>query len=227
MKMHCNDAEKLIDTLSHNLLHDEKGLMRHLALCNSCHDYTRERQLIELLASLPVPESSTGYEERVMAAAIREKRPAVNRLHAYWAISTAASVLLAVVLTLQFHSAGTRDQAEIVQDSVVEVQPGQPRIVNVLLNSPRLLNDALMALQWDENLELRGYEGVKELRWQTTLKDGNNKLSLPIQLTGGESGTLTVTVEHGGARKHFSVLVNAAPSGRESSSQSMQDPVSI
>ena len=143
-------------------------------------------------------------------AHLKREQPG-RHVHFPWALATAASVLFAVLLTLQLSpdehlSATSRN----VHASTIEITPGQLRMVNVMLASPRRMEGAVITVQWDDNLEIDGYEGLTRLQWRTNLKDGHNQLSLPVQLLQGHSGNLTVTVEHEGASKHFAVKVNAA-----------------
>lgn len=209
--MHCNEAKRQLDALG-DIENLDMELAEHLRNCDDCHEYARERQLIALLASLPVRQPAPGFEDRVIRKALAGTAAPEGRLHVRWALATAASVIVAVLLTLQFYPIGSdRGPAGDIRAAVVEAQPQQTRMVNVRFNSPRELNDARITVQLDDNLALDGYEGVHHLQWQATLKNGDNRLSLPIQLIRGQSGRVTITVEHGNASKRFSVLVNAAP----------------
>lgn len=211
--MHCNEAQQQLEHLDRvDEVAAGSELEAHLQECEACRDYARERQLVELLASLPVREPEPGLEDRVLRQALGRSRPSAAGVHLRLALATAASVALAVLVTLQFHSQGdATEPVEAIQTAVVKAQLQQTRMVDVLFTSPRRLDDALITVQLEDNLALEGYNGIHNLQWRTTLKSGHNKLSLPVRLLQGESARLTVVVEHEGARKRFTVLVDAAP----------------
>ncbi len=214
--MHCEQVKQLLDNLEWpGFIAEDSEIARHLQGCEDCRDYHCEHQLAGLLADLPVAEPSPGFEDRVLQHALGSTPSSNTRVHARWALAAAASVVLAVFLTVQFYPAGIytpplADQAVADQAAIaVSLQPGQTRMVDILLASPRDLADAEIIVHLDDNLQLDGYAGTRGLRWQTTLKSGSNKLSLPVQLLTAESGKITVTVEHGGARKQLLLLIEA------------------
>lgn len=222
--MHCIEAKNTLDAIN-GLVQADAGsaLERHLEGCGDCREYARDRQLRALLSSMPVRDPMPGFEDRVLMNALAGRRVLSERyahlkreqpgrhVHFRWALASAAGILLAVILTLQLRPDDRLPGASgNVQASTVEVMPGQLRMVNVMLASPRRMEGAVITVQWDDNLEIDGYEGLTQLQWRTNLKDGHNQLSLPVQLLQGHSGNLNVTVEHEGASKHFSVRVNAA-----------------
>lgn len=215
--MHCYDARQLLDKPG-GAADGGSELAEHLSGCEACRDYARERRLVTLLAELPVPEMLPGMEERLIQRALsRDNENPATRLHVRWALATAASVILAVLVTLQFYPADSgheRTPAAAIQAAVVQVVPQQTHMVNVLFTSPRELNDALIRVQMDDNLALQGYRNVHDLKWHTTLKSGANRLSLPVTLLQGRSGKITVTVMHDGKSKRFTINVTAAPEQR-------------
>ncbi|MEJ2760781.1 MAG: hypothetical protein P8126_04400 [Gammaproteobacteria bacterium] len=219
--MHCNEARRRLAKPGGASVADSE-LAEHLSECDACRDYARELRLAELLAEIPVRKPLPGMEERVLQRALgRKERVSPAGLHLRWALATAASVILAVVVTLQFYPSGAGREpaaAGMVKAAVVEVVPQQTHMVNVLLTSHRALNDALITVQLDDNLALHGYKDVHHLKWRASLKSGGNRLSLPVKLLQGNSGKITVTIEHGGKSKHFTINVTAAP---ESGSQKL------
>jgi len=210
--MNCNEARKLLDKTGGDPAAGSM-LAEHLNGCEACRDYARERRLVALLAGLPVREPRPGMEARVLQHALGRTRSTAH-VHLRWALATAASVILAVVVTLQFFPAGggrSHASAGALRPAVVQVTPQQTHMVKILLTTPRALNDAMLTVRLDDNLSLQGYDDVHELKWRASLKRGTNRLSLPVQLLRGRSGTITVTVRHGGGSKQITVNVSAAP----------------
>jgi len=215
--MHCENARELLDkTDPHETVAADRELARHLRGCGACREYGRDRRLVMLMASLPVREPAPGFENRVLAR-VPGKRPASNtRLHVRWALAAAASMVLAVFVTLQFYPDGVGESYEPVAAPVtVSLPPHQVGTVDILLASPREMVGAQITVRLDDSLELDGYSGVRDLQWHTTLKAGSNRLSLPVRLSGAAQGLITVTVEHGGARKRLSVLVKSRPGSND------------
>lgn len=210
--MNCNEAKQLLDRTGGTPAACGE-LAEHLKGCEACRDHARERQLVALLADLPVRQPRPGMEARVMQRALGRHGSAAP-VHLRWALATAASVILAVIVTLQFYpaTAGRKPApAGALQPAVVQVTPQQTHMVKVLLTTPRALKDTEITVRLDDNLSLQGYDDVHELKWRASLKRGTNRLSLPVQLLRGGSGKITVTVRHGGGSKHITVNVTAAP----------------
>ena len=204
--MQCDEARQLIDFSEHNA--DEGGLTVHLQQCNACRKYGEDHnRLLRLLASLPVEEPGPAFEDRMISAARRNLSSASRNLHMRWAMATAASMILTVFLTVQYYPAGIRNSMDA--GTVVNILPQQVRMIDILLDSPKAMEGAQITVRLDNRVELVGYEGIRDLRWETDLKSGSNKLSLPVQLLTDDTGEITVTVEHGGSSKQLSVIVNA------------------
>jgi len=209
--MHCNEAKLKLESLPDtDTIRGQGDLMNHLNECEACSDLAREKQLLQLLAEMPVSQPIPGFEQRVLQNAHRKYPSARSSVHIRWALATAASVTLAVLLTVQFYPAGIQEPSESAASApIVSLQPYQSRMVDILLASPREMEGAQITVHLDQSLELAGYAGIRDLRWQANLKSGNNKLSLPVHLLKAETGVITITVEHDGASKQLSVLVDA------------------
>lgn len=210
--MNCNEAKQRLDITGGTPAACSE-LAEHLQGCEACRDYARERRLVALLVDMPVREPRPGMEARVMQRALGRAGTAAP-VHLRWALATAASVILAVVVTLQFYPAGggrNPAPAGALQPAVVHVTPQQTHMVRVLLTTPRALNDAEITVRLDDNLSLQGYDDVHVLKWRASLKRGTNRLSLPVRLLRGGSGKITVTVRHGGGSRNITVNVTASP----------------
>lgn len=220
--MQCNEARQRLENPgpTQNALAADSELEQHLQGCEHCRDYARELQVVALLAELPIREPLPGMEARVMQHALGRFRSTPGGVHARWALATAASVILAVVVTLQFYPAGGGQVPAAVpaaatsgalQPAAVRVVPGQTHNVDIRLSSARALDDVLIKVELDDNLALEGYRNVHNLEWRASLKRGINRLSLPVRLLQDRSGKITVTVEHGGSSKRFSLEVTTEP----------------
>lgn len=105
---------------------------------------------------------------------------------------------------------------EVTRESirVVKVERGQTEPVKLVFRSPSALSGVTMELDLPAGIQLVGYPGRSRLSWQTNLLAGANVLELPVQVTGA-GGVVTATVNLGGDRRSFSVLVQGAKARAE------------
>lgn len=189
----------------------------HLRGCESCRDVAEDRRLVELLRGLPLREPRPGFEDRVLQAALsklpeqRQKKPLT------WGLAIAASLVLAAFISLQMfipRGAGIEGMGAIdpAQVFTVIARPMETRMVDVVLDSKHALENATFIVTLDENLMLENRPKMRELRWQTNVQAGGNKLSLPVQLKNSTGGEMTVTLEHGETRQQVKILVQQAAS---------------
>jgi hypothetical protein len=211
--MRCFDAKNRLDVMKNVLdVRGEPDLDRHLEQCPECSEYRDDLLLTGLMASMPVREPSFGFKHRVLRDAKEAAGSSGPSIHVRWALATAASMLIAVLLTLQLSPNDTsRDSLTALQPVMVSVVPNQTRIINVLLNSNRELENAQLSIALDENLELEGYSGIHTLEWSAVLSSGENYLALPVRLINGESGTITVIIRHENSSRRLTISVNALP----------------
>jgi hypothetical protein len=211
--MHCDDVKRQIDAnVSIEDIDVGGELMQHLKNCDACQEYNEDQQLTRLLATLPVRPASPGFEARALRFALKRPLKPETRLHMLWMFATAASVIIGVLITLQFNPRSNPDDLlDSVKSTVIVVKPQETRIVTILLNSAKVLNNAQIRIELDDSLELTGYSGIQNLQWITTLNSGDNTLSLPIQLVRGQSGKMTIVIEHGDSSKQISVFVQSTP----------------
>ncbi len=107
--MGCRKVQKILVELGRTEL--SGPLLDHLAVCSSCNDYARRRELwragVEALAAVPVPAPSPGFRTRVMRRleeAVRERTTSeeflerAGRRVVYATFVLAVAVLLVLVL---------------------------------------------------------------------------------------------------------------------------------
>jgi|GEM_PF-931059 len=212
--MQCSQIRQQLETMT-AAAPREDALVAHLQQCPECRDYAEELHLRRLLSTLPLREPSTGFEARVLEVALNARRnpPGLHARRGWW-LATAASVVLAVLLTLQFQPqvSGPQPVADLLQaEQTPQLQP-----VSVLLNSARPLKDATITVILPSHLALEGYQDSQQLQWQVNLSAGGNKLMLPLRLRQDENGQIqigeiAINLEHDGLRKQFRVPVRHGP----------------
>ncbi|MBN8429911.1 hypothetical protein JF535_03500 [Microbulbifer salipaludis] len=198
--MNCCQARRELDLMQRE---NNSVLLKHLHRCSECREYAEELRLVNLLRTMPAPQPSEYFEERVLNAAMPKRRNAVQGNVRKWQLATAASVLFAVIAALpQWRSSTPIVEASMVQASASEALP-----VRVSVDAARAMEGALISVSLPENLALEGYGDQRELSWRTNLNAGANRLTLPVRARTGQRNEILIRIEHDGARKEFYVPV--------------------
>lgn len=217
--MKCDRARNLIEQETVTDHADAAALREHLQECKDCRADAEDRQLVAGLRSLPVPSPGAGYEQRVMSAALdrfpRHRMPH----HAAWFTAMAASVCLAVVLTLQLAVPERTPRASAVPSFTVTARPHETRVIDVVLDTKRPLSGATLMVSLGDGLELENRPRTRELRWTTDIKAGGNKLSLPVKLLDENGGDVIVILEHGELNKQVRVRVTGTDTPTQGAAQ--------
>lgn len=207
--MRCNEVQQSLRRASLNGdLPRHSDLFRHLEECLACREDWEIYQLQWHLADLPAPELRPDFTESALDLAwkTREGRRVSRPSVPVQRFAIAASVVLAVVITLSAPWWGPEQPA---MTSTVHVAPQRVSQVDLLMTSTRALPDAIITVEMDEGIALEGYPALHRLRWRAPLMAGENRLSLPVQLQGGEGGVIVVGIESGGLRKEMTLAVEA------------------
>lgn len=166
-----------------------------------------DHDLISQLQQMPAPAPSEGFEARVLAAAHARIGDGRRRLHTGWALATAASIAVAVLVTLQVAEPPAPVPGATPNIAVVETQPLSVRIVDVVFRSAYAIENATLTIELAPNLALENRPDVQSLSWQTDLRAGANKLSLPVRLLDGQAGDMMITLQHGNERQQMTVHI--------------------
>jgi hypothetical protein len=165
-----------------------------------------ENQLRHRLRALPVPPPAPGFAERVLAIARTADPAPWQPSRPIYAL--AASVALAVGVGI---GAGlTQLDRQVAHElPVAMLAPGQAKQVRLMFSSPQDMAGVTVHLQLPDGVELVGYSGRKELRWEVDLQAGANALDLPMVLRSGAGGVFTTSLSHGQDHRKFEVLVRS------------------
>lgn len=167
---------------------DEAAYRRHLGTCELCRAWYGEWRLAQALQSLPVPEPSPGFVDRALHAAAMANRQGRSRQYA-----AAAAVLLMVAAGL----GGLFSLREYPgEDGALDVVSAEPRMVNVVIDTRRDRQDALVTIELADDLELDGFSGQRRIEWRTDLARGRNLLALPVRSTSGTGGEIRVALRY-------------------------------
>lgn len=206
--MRCEDAVERIQTMS-ELGPELSAAFVHVTSCDECRAALRAVEALRSLRHEPLPVVDDDAASRAIDFAVAyepDKRYRPGFVGGMVSGLALAAAIATVAFGLWLRDVDGIDGAVLPQ---VRIALNQPHAVTVTLESP----DALLAA--DVRVELRGavaldgYEGQRELRWQTDLDRGVNQLTLPVVALGASGGQVLVEVTHGDKRRTFVLDVRA------------------
>jgi hypothetical protein len=156
-----------------------------------------DERIRSALRGMAVPEPRAGFEDRVLARAVRGRR----RHAAWWAAGAgalAASIAWVVLAWIRFGAWG---------EPVLVFAPHESREVPLVIDSERELDGATIRIHVTGNIDLDGYDQQREVEWQTNLTPGANLLSLPVSAREPGEGRLVAEIEHRGKTRRMSVAM--------------------
>lgn len=207
--MNCKEASEHISAATSVAdLRANQALQVHLMQCEDCRELARDRELDELMASVPVPVSREGFAERALETAWETAHGSSHRSGLFRpGVAVAASLMLCSVLVYQVY--GPQGTANLPDQTVVRAVPDVLQPVHVRLMSREALPEATITIRWDDQVALNGYSGTTSLSWTTGIAIGANELELPVIMKGGTRGDIEIRVTSGNAYKQMRFTVES------------------
>jgi hypothetical protein len=215
--MNCTDVQTDLDDYIDGDLpfNEKKAVELHLSNCVSCQQSFDEFKAIrQALNTLPVEQASADFESRVFsevrsqyAERSRGTRRFGNRFTAGFVTAVAASVVL------WFTSTVFLPVLDDQQPQIINVAMNQTHKVRLMFDAPADLDQVTLSLELPDNIELEGYTGQRQLVWQTSLKQGENILALPVTAIGSGQGELVAKLSYGDRLKQFRILLRTTDDG--------------
>lgn len=197
--MNCNECQQRLQQGTS----PDAATSQHLQHCAACRTAAGDRQLQQKLNALSaaVPPPDAGFSRRVTEGALayrRDTRPAAKPVWQGGAI--AAGFVLAVMLMF-----GLNGLPQPTADGHLTASVSQQdiRYVSVLLSTPDDVAEATITLRPDSLISVKGFPEQQTVAWTTRLQAGDNRLTLPIEFSRAESGSLTIELEYQGVRKEL------------------------
>ncbi len=208
--MECRDFVLQLDDLLDGGLDAarQKPAQEHLGRCQDCRSRHEHALAVrEAVRKLSPPAMHPGFIDQTLARATR----AVGSAHPRWrrpvlGMAVAATLVLGVALGVFL---ATRPQVQTVALTI-----DRPETVRLMFNSAKPLKAATLSLALPENVELVGYDGRRELSWQTDLREGGNLMQLPLVVRGATKDDLVASLSHGGSSKTFRLKIEVDDAGR-------------
>ena len=180
------------------------------------HDPAEDAELADselkaLLARLPTPDPPPGLFERAIAQARAAQGGEAGqlsgrrsgRLAKPGGVLAAGIAVLAVAALVALAALAPREPVP-----VVTVALNQPETVRLVFDAPDPLDHATMTVTLPDGVELAGFPGEREIRWDTSLAEGANLLPLTPIATSAAGGELTAHLEHESRDRTFRVRID-------------------
>lgn len=208
--MRCEDVERLIDEHADRAKLtpiERRAVDGHLAICESCRGAWEAALMLRGYRSLPTPAPEPALIDKCRRLA-RHAPTLAGRKFSFWAGvgvggALAAGIVLAV---LGLDRTAPVDRVRAVPSLTMLLD--ETRDVSVEIDSAEPLTGVKVRLVLSGGIGLEGLDGRRELRWETDLDAGVNRLRLPVVALDASGGKMLIEVEHGGKQQGFVVQIN-------------------
>ncbi len=171
-----------------------------------------DQELRALFEKLPAPRPKPGFYDRAIDAAVREREQGrvLHRSKLRWMLAgagsaVAAGIVAVVVAGLLFDAERPRPDNAVAS---VHMTLDQPRTVSLVFAAGEPLENAQLTLTLPDGVEVDGFPGQRELRWETTLAAGRNRLPLTLVAVDGAGGDIVARLEHAARGRTFRLHVD-------------------
>lgn len=164
-------------------------------------------ELKDLLARCSAPAPPPGLFERALRHAVsgeRQLRQSSRPLLLGFGALVAASVVILVVGSLAPNFLRP-DAGEL---PMVSVNLYEPETVRLVFAAESPLAGATMTVRLPEGIELEGFPGEREIRWETSLEEGRNLLPLTLVATRPAGGALEARLQHDSRDRTFRLWID-------------------
>ncbi len=213
--MNCKEFHQQFEYLEKGAIpHLTPEQAQHVNQCSLCETYWKNRVVSDFLHQASTPPVLVGLEERILAKAssnAQERRTASkNSKKMFVGGALAASLALSVGLWyLQIQSPEESIAPIMAELSVNSISLPLNQVSNlpVMIEASQQHQAVVISVALGPSLALQNYEGIRELRWNTSLETGANVIHLPLLVSSEEGDMVTVTVESDDGLKTYQFKV--------------------
>ena len=200
-----NKDDYLDRTLSTEEAHK---VQQHLHECPECRaDFQRDEEIMAALRELPVPPPSPDFVQRSFAKAkARHKKQQRKQAMPYLGGAIAACLAFWLIVATPVNQ-GVPPVKPTASSQAINIKINDERLVQVVVRAPRDLVAADVMIELPSQLEMAGFPGLKEIRWNTNLKKGKNLLSLPLVAKSEGTAELKTHITHENKSKILSLVM--------------------
>ncbi len=207
--MNCEQTLKNMADFVDSFLDSSEALelQRHLDSCPRCRqEFQKEQELLVTLRTLPVPPPSKDFVNRSFATVrARHQNQRVKQAMPYWGGAVAACLALWIMVAAPFNPITPAGQPA---HQAINIRINEHRLVQVVVNAPRDMLQADVVIELPPEVEMAGFPGRSEIRWNTNLRKGKNLLSLPLIAKSEGMAKLITHINHENKSKMLSLVMN-------------------
>ncbi|MEK6750570.1 MAG: zf-HC2 domain-containing protein [Pseudomonadota bacterium] len=210
--MSCQDVQRAIVDLADGALPMAQtvALRAHIETCLSCANHWQaELRWRDALLHLPAPPMRPEFGVTALARARAAHTP-IHTRHGFrtgFITAMAASIALWITAGLWFGPMqATHDQDPMLP--VVRVALYQPSTLDLVFQAPEDFGVATIAMQLPANFEIAGRPGIHELTFESPLKQGNNRLVIPVVAIAPGAGEFSAKIHHLDKHKEFRIRLD-------------------
>ena len=206
--MKCIEANNLLQEYIDDALSpaEQEKIAEHHQQCPACAErYLAALGIIRMLKTVDVVSPRPGFTSRVLDHATEgpDSKNRTGILSNLPASAIAASVAILAVVSLVWTLLPTPAA------QVIRLEGNEIRVVKVAIDSTHQIDNVKMTIGVSENLEISGYENVKNISWEASLNPGINVISLPVLALKQGNGVITAEVKLAEKIKHFRIQTEA------------------
>lgn len=209
--MNCKTVNDNLDDFIDGALSaaDTTTVGEHIEHCGNCRSIVNDarelQDLLKVYGDTDVPTATTAFYETALRNATRNGAAAQHR-HSWlkgFGSAVAAGMALWIVSGLFFNAPEVAD----VTIPVVTMALEEPRTVNLVFSSAVDLVDATLTVILPTGIEIAGFEGQREISWETSLTAGRNMLPLKLIATSPQGGEILAMLQHDDDDRSFRLQV--------------------
>lgn len=212
--MKCQDFLERMDEYREGSLSpfEQEAATAHLHSCTRCEQYVaRAQTLRHALRELPVAEPRREFFDHALARAVAPQR----RQPAWWTYGISVALAASIALWIGANWL-PRETSPSERLAAVTISLHEPKTVQLAFNAASELEQATLSIRLPDGIEVDGFPGEREIRWETNLARGVNVLSLPLVAKAPSSGALLARLEHGERATEIAVPVRVSAGTRGS-----------
>jgi anti-sigma factor RsiW len=174
------------------------------------HETTQQQDDLEiqaLLKDIPAPRAEAGFYDQALArATLQGARRQRNRwVMAGFGGAIAAGLAVWLIGGMMFNSPQLPDVSNDIPE--VTMALAEPRTVNLVFAATEAMNGATLTVSLPAGVELAGFPGQTQIRWETSLSEGRNLLPLKLIALTPAGGELLATLEYEDRNREFRLRV--------------------
>lgn len=190
--MKCSTVNNLLDKYLIGRLSesDADSISSHLHHCPECNRKYREaKELVDILQNVKVPSMPVHFADGAIANAIAANSRRSSRMFYQVASGIAASFVVLFMLAFTVMDSSTSEPV-----SPIVLIENEIKTVRLAIESARAVDGIEMTIDLSENLEISGYENLKQISWRTRLEKGTNVIALPVSAIALGDGKIRARV---------------------------------